>query len=152
MRVALGLIAATIAAPAAVAMAFAGLHYLEIGWFGAQDWSVVEENIWLYAMFSAPVAFFIALSAGAPFAHRLAEQGHRGIVGYALIGLLLGASPFVEFDGYILGSRYLLETRPTPDMEAVVTAARWAALGAWCGLWSGLAYWVAAIRQPARST
>jgi len=41
----------------------------------------------------------------------------------------------------------LLLLADTPyTRETLVTAARWAALGSWCGFWSALAYWVVVIR------
>jgi len=146
MRIALGLIAATCASPLAIATTFGALHYLQVGWFGEQSWPLVLDSITLYAAISAPVAFFLTIAAGGPLAHRLAHLGHTGFVRHAMAGIILGATPFLLFDGYIIGTNLLLDVRPAPDINAVKVALRWAALGAWCGLWSATAYWVVAIR------
>ena len=142
----LGLLAATCAAPAAVALLFGALFLLQVGWFAGQRQTTVIESTRLYAIMSAPVALFVTLAFGSPVAHRLAHGGRRGWWRYALLGLGMGATPFLLFDGYNIGTRLLLDMRPAPDMDTYLRMARWAALGAWCGRWSATAYWFAAIR------
>ncbi len=146
MRIALGVIAATCATPLAIAAAFGALHFFQVGWFGERGWPLVQDSILLYAAFSAPVAFFLTIAAGGPLAHRLAHLGHTGFRRHAMAGIILGATPFILFDGYVIGTNLLLDVRPAPDIDTVKMALRWAALGAWCGLWSAGAYWVVAIR------
>lgn len=148
MRVVVGVIAATCATPLAVAAIFSALYGLQLSWFEGKHWETVVSNIALYAAFSAPIAFFVTIAAGAPIAHRLAHSGHTGLFRYALLGMILGAAPFALFDGYIIATKLLLDVRPVPDMDTVMVAARWAGLGAWCGLWSAVAYWSIAIRRP----
>ncbi len=147
MRIALGLLAATCATPLAIATMFGALYFLQVGWFGEQRGALVVESITLYATFSAPVAFFVTIAAGAPLAHRLAHLGHTRFWRHAMAGLILGATPFILFDGYIIGTNLLLDVRPAPDINSVKMALRWAALGGWCGLWSAAAYWVVVIRK-----
>jgi hypothetical protein len=147
MRMALGVIAATCATPLAIAAMFGALHFFQVGWFGERGWSLVQDSILLYAAFSAPVAFFLIIAAGGPLAHRLAHLGHTGFRRHAVAGVILGATPFILFDGYVIGTNFLLDVRPAPDINTVKMALRWAALGAWCGLWSAGAYWVVVIRR-----
>ncbi len=147
MRVAFGLIAATCATPIAVATMFSVLYALQIGWFEGKDWDLVLDNMKIYATFSAPIALFVTVAAGGPLAHRLKHLGHRGFLHHALVGVILGAAPFVLFDGYIIGTKLLLDVRPAPDTETVMTAARWAALGSWCGFWSAWAHWLVVVRE-----
>ena len=64
----------------------------------------------------------------------------------ALTGAALGAMPFLIFDGYVIGMNLLLLADTPYTRETLVTAARWAALGSWCGLWPALAYWAVAVR------
>lgn len=146
MRVASGLVAATIATPLAIAAMFGGLSFLQVGWFAGKDSQEVLDNIRLYGMMAAPVALFLTLAAGGPIAHQLAHRGYRGPVRCVLAGAVLGALPFLIFDGYIMGTNLLLYVSPSPDIDTVLTAVRWAALGSWCGMWSAAAYWAVAIR------
>jgi len=147
MRIALGLIAATCATPLAIATMFGALYLLQIGWFEGKIWSTVAGNISLYATFSAPVALFVTIAAGSPLALRLKHLGHARFGRHAMIGVILGAAPFVLFDGYIIGTKLLLDVRPAPDIDTVMTAVHWAGLGSWCGLWSAAAYWLVVIRE-----
>jgi hypothetical protein len=142
----LGVLAAACAAPAAVAALFWALFMLQAGWFAGQEQAVAMERTRLYAMMAGPVALFMTLAFGSPIAHRLAHSNRRGWARHALVGMLLGATPFVLFDGYNIATHLLLDIRPTPDAEIFLRMARWAALGAWCGLWSATAYWAIAIR------
>ncbi|MEO6224186.1 MAG: hypothetical protein ABIP90_13140, partial [Vicinamibacterales bacterium] len=100
MRIALGLLAATLAAPLAIAAMFGGLFVLQVGWFEGKTSRQLLENIQLYAMLSAPIALFITLAAGGPVAHQLAHRGHRGLLKCLWFGTVLGALPFLLFDGY----------------------------------------------------
>ncbi len=147
MRIALGLLAATIATPLAIAAMFGGLFFLQVGWFVGKTSRQVLENIQLYAMLSAPIALFITLAAGRPAAHQLAHRGHRSLLKCLLLGTVLGALPFLLFEGYIMGTNLLLYVNPSPDLDTVLTALRWAGLGSWCGMWSATAYWAVAIRR-----
>ena len=151
MRIALGLLAATIATPLAIAVMFGALFFLQVGWYEGRDAGQVLESIRLYAMLSAPIALFITVAAGGPIAHQLAHKGHRGPVKCMLLGAVLGALPFVLFEGYIMGTNLLLYVSPTPTLDTVLTALRWAGLGSWCGMWSATAYWTMAIRGHGQS-
>jgi hypothetical protein len=146
MHIALGLLAATLATPLAIAAMWGALLYFQVGWFEDQDARLVVENIGLYAMLSAPVALFVTIAAGGPIAHQLAHRGHRGPAKCILLGAFLGALPFLVFEGYIMGTNLLLYVSPSPNLEDVLTALRWAGLGSWCGMWSAAAYWTVAIR------
>lgn len=146
MHIVLGLLAATLATPLAIAAMFGALFYLQIGWFEGKAAGTVVENIQLYAMLSAPIALFLTIAAGGPLAHQMAHRGHRSLVKCMLLGAVLGALPFLLFDGYIIGTNLLLYVSPAPNLETVLRAVRWAALGAWCGMWSAAAYWTVAIR------
>ena len=147
MRIALGLLAATVATPLAIAAMWGALLYFQVGWFEGKDARLVVESIRLYAMLSAPVALFVTIAAGGPIAHQLAHHGHRGPVKCILLGAVLGALPFLLFEGYIMGTNLLLYVSPSPNMDNVMTALRWAGLGSWCGMWSATAYWSVAIRK-----
>jgi len=140
-------VAATCATPAAVAAMFGSLYLLQAGWFAGKTWETAADTIRLYAAFSAPIAFFAIIAAGAPMAHRLKHLGHRGFLHHALVGVVLGAAPFALFDGYIIGTNLLLDVRPAPDWDTFLTAVHWAGLGAWCGLWSAITYWLTVIRE-----
>lgn len=146
MRIALGLIAATCATPVAITIVFSALYSLQVGGSEGQSWGLVADNIRLYGVFSMPIAFFVTMAFGGPLAHRLAHLGHLGVGRHAMVGVILGAAPFLLFDGYIIGSELLLNARPAPDIESVMSAGRWAALGSWCGLWSACVYWLVVIR------
>lgn len=150
IRTALGLLAAMCAAPAAVVVLFAALFYFQAGWFAGQDTAAVVERTRLYALMSGPVALFVTLAFGGPVAHRLAHIGYMSWWRHALLGMALGATPFLIFDGYNVVTRLLLDMRPAPNLQTYVSMARWAGLGAWCGLWSALAYWAVAVRERAR--
>jgi hypothetical protein len=147
MRIALGLIAATIATPLAIAAIWGGLWYAQVGWFEGKTAEAVLESIRLYAMLSAPVALFITIAAGGPVAHQLAHRGRRGPWRFILLGAVLGALPFLLFEGYIMGTNLLLYVAPSPNLDAVLNAVRWAGLGSWCGMWSATAYWAIAIHD-----
>ena len=146
MRIAFGLLAATVATPLAIAVMWGALWYAQVEWFEGKDLQVVLESIRLYALLSAPIALFITIAAGGPIAHQLALRGRRGLVRSILLGAVLGALPFLLFEGYIMGTNLLLYVTPSPNIDNVLTALRWAGLGSWCGIWSATAYWTVAIR------
>jgi hypothetical protein len=147
MRIALGLVAATSATPVAIAILFGALSGLQLDWFAGKSWPETIDTMVLYGTFSAPVALFMTIAVGSPLAHRLAQLGHRRLAYHAMVGMILGAVPFALFDGYIIGTNFLLDVRPAPNFDTVLAAARWAALGSWCGLWSACAYWLVVIRR-----
>ncbi len=147
MRVALGLLAATVATPLAIAVMWGALWYAQVGWFEGKDPQVILENIRLYAMLSAPIALFVTIAAGGPIARHLTHCGYRGPVKHLLLGGVLGALPFLLFEGYIMGTNLLLYVTPSPNLHTVLNAVRWAGLGSWCGMWSAGAYWLFAIRR-----
>jgi hypothetical protein len=146
MRIALGLLASTLATPLAIAVMWGALWYGQVEWFEGKPAEAVLESIQLYAMLSAPIALFITIAAGGPVAHQLAHRGHGGLVKCMLLGAVLGALPFLLFEGYIMGTNLLLYVSPAPNRDTVLTAVRWAGLGSWCGIWSAAAYWTVAIR------
>jgi hypothetical protein len=146
MRIALGLVASTLATPLAIAVAWFVLWYAQVDWFDGKPLAAVTESIRLYSMLSAPVALFITVAAGGPVAHQLAYRGHPGLTKCLLLGAVLGALPFLVFEGYIMGTNLLLYVTPAPGRENVMTALRWAGLGSWCGMCSATAYWTIAIR------
>jgi hypothetical protein len=150
MRIALGLLAATLAAPLAVAAMFGILFWLEFGWFEGRNVAEVLDSIRLYAILSAPIALFMTVAAGGPIAHQVTHRGHRGAMKCILLGAILGALPFLLFEGYIMGTNLLLYVTPAPNLDNVKTALRWAGLGSWCGMWSATAYWAVAIRTSRR--
>lgn len=146
MRIALGLLASTVATPLAIAAMFGGLFFLQIGWFEGKTSRQVLNTIQLYGMLSAPIALFITLAAGGPIAHQLAHR-QRGLLKCMLLGAVLGTLPFLLFDGYIMGANLFLYVKPSPNLDTVLTALRWAGVGSWCGMWSAAAYWAVAIRE-----
>lgn len=150
MRIALGLLAATVATPLAIAVMWGALWYAQVEWFEGKDLQAVLESIRLYALLSAPIALFVTIAAGGPIAHQLAHRGRRGLVRCILLGAVLGALPFLLFEGYIMGTNLLLYVSPSPNLDNVITALRWAGLGSWCGIWSATAYWSVAIRERSR--
>ena len=150
MRIALGLVASTLATPLAIAIAWFALWYAQVDWFEGKQFEAVLDNIRLYAMLSAPVALFLTIAAGGPIAHQLAHRGHRGLFRYLLLGAVIGALPFLLFQGYIMGTNLLLYVSPSPGRDDVLTAVRWAGLGSWCGICSAAAYWLIAIRRRSR--
>ena len=147
MRVVLGLLAATVAAPLAMAAVFLARWHLETGGWALQPWPIVRDRIFLYAVLSAPVALFLTAGFGAPLTHRREELGRATALRTALTGAALGALPFLIFDGYVIGMNVLLLADTPYTRETLVTAARWAALGSWCGFCSALAYWMIAVRR-----
>lgn len=147
MRVVLGLLAATVAAPAAMAAVFLARWHFETGGWALQPWPVVRDRILLYAVLSAPVALFLTAGFGAPLTHRREELGRATALRTALTGAVLGAMPFLIFDGYVIGMNLLLLADDPYGRGSLITAVRWAGLGAWCGLWSALSYWVVAIHR-----
>ena len=147
MRIALGLLVATIATPLAIGLTFGGAYLLQVGWFAGRDADLVFDSIELYAALSAPVALFVTLAAGGPIAHQMSHRGHDGLAKCVLLGAFLGALPFLLFDGYIMATNLLLYVNPPPNFDNVLAAVRWAALGSWCGMWSATAYWTVAIRK-----
>jgi len=149
LRIAVGVLAAAVAAPVALAVMFAGGWYLQVDGFAGLPWSVVQDRIRTYAILCAPVAFFVALAFGAPYIHRLQELGRATVLRTMFTGIVLGAVPFLIFDGYIIGMNLLLLVREPYTRETLETAARWVGLGAWCGGWSALVYWIVAIWRPA---
>ncbi|GEM_PF-6446423 len=146
LRVALGVLAATVATPAAMAVVFAGRWYLGLKGTAGQPWPDVQARIETYALLSAPVALFVTLAFGAPYVHRLTEIGRATALRVAVAGALAGALPFLLFDGYIVGMNLLLLASEPYTRDGLISAGRWAALGSWCGIWSACAYWVVAIR------
>ena len=150
MRIALGLLASTVATPLAIAVMWGALWYAQVEWFEGKTAEAVIESIRLYAILSAPIALFVTIAAGGPIAHQLAHRGHRNPVKFILLGAVLGALPFLLFEGYIMGTNLLLYVTPSPNLDNVLTALRWAGLGSWCGMWSAAAYWTLAIRGRTR--
>ena len=150
MRIALGLLASTVATPLAIAVMWGALWFAQVEWFEGRPAEEVLESIRLYAMLSAPIALFVTIAAGGPIAHQLAHHGHRGPGKCILLGAVLGALPFLLFEGYIMGTNLLLYVSPSPNLDNVLTAVRWAGLGSWCGMWSAAAYWAMAIRERSR--
>ena len=150
MRIALGLLASTVATPLAIAVMWGALWYAQVEWFEGKTAEAVIESIRLYAILSAPIALFVTIAAGGPIAHQLAHRGHRNPVKFILLGAVLGALPFLLFEGYIMGTNLLLYVSPSPNLDNVLTALRWAGLGSWCGMWSAAAYWTLAIRGRTR--
>jgi hypothetical protein len=150
MRVVLGLLAATIAAPVAMAAVFVARWHFETGGWALQPWPVVRDRILLYAVLSAPVALFLTAGFGAPLTHRREELGRATALRTALTGAALGALPFLIFDGYVIGMNVLLLVDDPYNRKTLITAARWAGLGAWCGLWSALTYWAVVVRKRKR--
>lgn len=146
MRIALGLLAATLATPLTIGLTFGAAYFLQVGWFAGRDAELVLDSILLYAALSAPVALFVTLAAGGPIAHQMSHRGHGSLSKCIVLGAFLGALPFLLFDGYIIGTNLLLYVTPAPNLDNVLAAVRWAALGSWCGMWSATAYWVVAIR------
>jgi len=147
IRVGFGLLAATVATPIAMAAVFVARWHFETGGWASQPWSVVQDRILLYAMLSAPVALFLTVGFGAPLTHRRAELGRATALRTALTGAALGAMPFLIFDGYVIGMNLLLLADDPYSRATLITAARWAALGSWCGFWSACAYWLVAVRR-----
>lgn len=147
MRVVLGLLAATVATPAAMAAVFLARWHFETGGWALQPWPVVRDRILLYAVLSSPVALFLTAGFGAPLTHRREELGRATALRTAVTGAALGAMPFLIFDGYVIGMNVLLLVDEPYSRESLITAARWAALGSWCGCWSAFAYWVVAVRR-----
>jgi len=145
LRIAIGVLAAGVTAPAALAAMFAGAWYVEADGFAGLPWPVVQDRIRTYVILCTPVALFVALAFGAPYVHRLEELGRATVLRTIFTGVVLGAVPFLIFDGYIIGMNMLLLVREPYTRETLETAARWAGLGAWCGGWSSLVYWVIAI-------
>jgi hypothetical protein len=150
MRIALGLLAATVATPLAIAIMWGALWYAQVEWFEGKQAEAILDSIRLYAMLSAPIALFVTIAAGGPIAHQLATRGHRNPLKFMLTGAVLGALPFLLFEGYIMGTNLLLYVSPSPNLDTVLNAVRWAGLGAWCGIWSAAAYWAVAIRGRSR--
>jgi hypothetical protein len=148
LRVVSGVLAATVATPAALALIFAGAWYVGVGGFADHTWPAVQRQIELYAILSAPVALFVTLAFGAPYTHRLQELGRATALRVTVTGAILGALPFVLFDGYVIVTNMLLLVRQAYTRDTLETAARWAGLGAWCGSWSALTYWLVAVRRP----
>ena len=146
MRIALGLLASTIATPLAIAVMWGALWYAQVEWFDGKPAAAVIESIQLYAMLSAPIALFVTIAAGGPVAHQMAHRGHGGLGKCILLGAFLGALPFLLFEGYIMGTNALLYVTSAPNSDNVLTALRWAGLGSWCGIWSATAYWTVAVR------
>lgn len=149
LRIAVGVLAAAVTAPVALAAMFAGGWYLQVDGFAGLPWPVVQDRIRTYAILCGPVALFVALAFGAPYVHRLEELGRATVLRTTISGVVLGALPFLIFDSYIISMNVLLLVREPHTRETLETAARWAGLGAWCGGWSALVYWVVAIgRRP----
>ena len=151
MRIAFGLLASTLATPLAIAAMWAALWFAQVEWFEGKQFEAVVDSMRLYGMLSAPIALFVTVAAGGPIAHQLAHRGHRGPSKCILLGAILGALPFLLFEGYIMGTNLLLYVSPAPNRENVLTALRWAGLGSWCGICSAAAYWAVAIRGRSRS-
>ena len=147
MRIALGLLASTLATPLAIAVMWFVLWFAQVEWFEGKPIDAVLESIRLYAMLSAPIALFVTIAAGGPVAHQLAHRGRRVAARCMLLGAILGALPFLLFEGYIMGTNLLLYVVPSPNLDTVLNALRWAGLGSWCGMWSAAAYWSVAIRS-----
>jgi hypothetical protein len=147
MRVVLGILAATVATPVAMAAVFLARWHFETGGWASQPWPIVRDRILLYAVLSAPVALFLTMGFGAPLTHRRAELGRATALRTALTGAALGAMPFLIFDGYVIGMNLLLLVDDAYSRESLITAGRWAALGAWCGFWSALTYWLVAVQR-----
>lgn len=150
VRVAFGILMATLATPLATAAMFGGGWYFEAEGFAGLPWAAVQERIVVYAMLSAPVALFITTAFGAPFVHRLAELGRATALRTTLAGAIVGALPFLLFDGYVIGMNMLLLASEPYTEESLINVARWAGMGAWCGSWSALVYWLVAIRSRRR--
>lgn len=160
MRKAFGIVAATLAAPVAIAVAFTVLRVLRVGWFAGKGLGLVATNIAVYAGFAAPIALGVSLLAGLPLATWLARRGRSRAIHFVLLGASLGALPFLLFDAYVVAYELVAAFRHEDELGRVVRrfladvpfALSWLALGVWCGVWSSLAYWLVAVpSSPSRS-
>lgn len=150
VRVAFGILLATLATPVAVAAMFAGGWCLKADGFAGLPWPAVQDRIVAYAKLSAPVALFMTTAFGVPYVHRLAELGRATALRTTLTGAVTGALPFLLFDGYVIGMNMLLLASEPYTEDSLVNVARWAGMGAWCGSWSALTYWLVAINRRRR--
>lgn len=85
------------------------------------------------------VAFIGALPAHAAFQRRHWTRYWH----YALLGIALGAAPFLAFDVYVL----LVAHSPAREIATGIDdAIRWLTLGSGCGLAAASLFWVLAVR------
>jgi hypothetical protein len=154
MNKGLGIVTATLATPVAIGVLFMILTLLGVGWFADQDWNLVFSNVQTYALVAAPIALVMSLLTGLPLGNRLARRGRPRPVAFLVLGLTLGALPFLLFDGYVVAYEFVRSFRHGvtdsfwgigPTMRRLVgdipVAMYWLGLGSWCGAWSALAYW-----------
>ncbi len=145
LRIGLGLLAATAATPAALGLAFATAWNLDLNGLGQQPWPQVVERLRVYIILGAPLAAFFTLAFGAPLTHQRMHLGRATALRTGLTGLITGALPFLLFDGYIVGMNLLLLVDEPYTPASIQSSLRWATVGAWCGLCSALAYWMAVV-------
>lgn len=99
MNKGLGIVMATLATPAAIGVLFVILSLLGVGWFADQDWNWVFRNVETCALVATPIALVVSLLTGVPLGNWLAKRGRTRPGAFAVLGLALGALPFVLFDG-----------------------------------------------------
>ena len=159
MKKGLGIVMATLATPTAIGVLFVILTLLGVGWFADKDWNLVFSNVEMYAMVAAPIALIMSLVTGIPIGNRLAKRGRTRPATFLVLGLTLGALPFLLFDGYVVAYEVVRSFRHgvsdsfwgiAPSMRRLLgeipVAILWLGLGSWCGAWSALAYWSVVYR------
>ena len=155
MKTGLGVLAATIATPVAIGVAFALLTVAGLGWFADKRWGLVVSNMVMYAGLAAPIALILSVVAGVPSARYLAKRRRTRALQFVLLGALIGIVPFLFFDIYVVATALLSAQRNWPNNEflgvrgtserlidSLPVALYWLALGSWCGAWSAFAYWL----------
>ena len=134
-----GFVAAIACVPLAIVIAFAvAAPALAPG----RDWRDWAGTAVLFPIYAVPVALVVGVVIGLPGALIMESAGITSARAFATLGGVAGLAPFVVFNLIVMSYR-------SPQLDAwrdLRTAAAWAALGMWCGVWASLVYWRIAVR------
>lgn len=137
---------APLATPLTIWVMFTVLYVIGAGWFADKRYSLVLDNVVVYALVGTPIAYVVTLAGGVPGYRLLFRRGRLSLSHFVVLGAVLGALPFVVFDiamtvwGLSLGGRWL-EPPLSPWIMFLATI---------CGSASSAAFRALGVRMPGR--
>ena len=163
VKKALGVVAATITAPVALAAFVIVDNFLQpllsFGWIPAATWGTVWSTIEFQASIAIPIASVVSLLGGIPLGNRLVARGRTRPLNFVVLGAILGSVPLLLFEvpqiagGIVQVFRHMtgngtgeIASKTRVPVFGMRFALHWLIVGAWCGAWSALAYWVVVYR------
>jgi hypothetical protein len=163
MRVVLGFVAALLAVPLAIFVVFSVMQILGLGWQRGTGFFEVMIGTLTFSWVAVPMALGVILLFALPTYIVSARRGRSSLFYYVVVGLVLGALPFLLFDIYVAAFDLWQAARSGWEPEYwglratcmrllgnIPIAAVWLGMGALCGAAGSIAFWSIAVR-PVRA-